>query len=95
MSNQKRFMSTSNDFPIATNLRNTTIHEDPQGGHVFLTESGAVGMEYNGRICVHSIEQWIALSWRDIPPRALPADTSLACGLGDQSISLRGHPYER
>ena len=84
-------MSTSNDFPIATNLRNTTIHEDPQGGHVFLTESGAIGIEYNGRICVHSIEQWIALSWRDLPA----APTPLALGLGDQSISLRGHPYEK
>ena len=67
------------------------LYFDGHEGTVFLTESGAIGMECNGRICVHSIEQWIALSWRDLPAAPMP----LALGLGDQSISFRGHPYER
>ena len=70
---------------------NTIIYTDTYGNTVFLTESGAIGMEHNERLAVHTVEQWIALSWRDLPA----APTPLALGLGDQSISLRGHPYER
>ena len=91
-------MNTPHDFPIATNLRNTTIHEDPQGGHVFLTESGAIGMEFNGRISVHTIERWLAYSWNDLNnthKRNFPAETPLTYGAGDQSTSLRGHPFEK
>ena len=80
---------------------NTILYTDASGGTVFLTESSAIGMEHKGRLSTHSIEQWIAYSWNDMPKspigsvRALPTEASLTCGLGDQSISFRGHPYER
>ena len=70
---------------------NTVIYADAHGGTVFLTKSGAIGMECDGRLAVHTVEHWIALSWRDFPT----APTPLTLGPGDQSISLRGHPYER
>lgn len=85
----------------ASGCRNTTIHEDTAGGKVFLIESGAVGMEFNGRISVHSIERWIAHSWRDLPdPHAFiepgsARSSTLRLGSGDAAISLRGHPYEK
>ena len=81
--------------PLQFAPSNTIIHTNPHGT-VFLTASGAIGMEFGGRLSVHTIEQWIAQSWGDLSkPSLRPTDTSLACGLGDQSISLRGHPYER
>ena len=78
-------------MPTQSSPPNTILHTDAHGNTVFLTHLDAIGMEYNGRTSVHSIEQWIALSWRDLSAAPMP----LALGLGDQSISLRGHPYER
>lgn len=50
-------------------IRRTELHKeaDSQGeGVVFLTESGGIGMEYNGRIAVKRLEDWIALAWGDL-----------------------------
>ncbi len=50
-------------------IRRTELHKeaDTKGeGVVFLTESGGIGMEYNGRIAVKRLEDWIALAWGDI-----------------------------
>ena len=77
---------------------NTTIYTDARGGVVFRTESGAIGMECNGRRSLHTIEQWIAYSWNDLTnthTRNFPDEATLAYGPGDQSTSLKGHPYER
>ena len=42
------------------------------GPHVFVTESGAIGMEAHGRIAIKTIESWIAMAWNDIPSVPLP-----------------------
>ena len=55
-------------------------------------------MEHNGRTSIHTIEQWIAYSWNDLTnthTRNFPSEATLAYGPGDQSTSLKGHPYER
>lgn len=72
-------------------MQKLILYTDAHGNTVFLSELGGIGMEYKERTSIHSIEQWIAYSWRDLP--AAPAPLTL--GLGDQSISFRGHPYER
>ena len=63
--------------------RHTVIHRTPEdtpssGGFqyettVFVTESGAIGMEAHGRIAIKTIESWIAMAWYDnIPPVPVP-----------------------
>lgn len=95
------------EYPAsASGCRNTAIHESADGGKIFLTESGAIGMEFHGRISVHSIAQWIAYSWNDLTnthARNFPDEaasgrsrsSTLRLGAGDAAVSLRGHPYER
>ena len=51
-------------------IRRTELHKeaDSRGeGVVFLTESGGIGMEFNGRIAVKRLEDWISMAWGDIP----------------------------
>ena len=86
-------MQSSNTEPP-----NTPLYMNPHGDEVFLTPSGAIGMEHNGRTSIHTIEQWIAYSWNDLTnthTRNFPSEATLAYGPGDQSTSLKGQPYER
>lgn len=34
--------------------------------HVFVVESGAVGMEHHGRMAIKQVAEWIALAWGDL-----------------------------
>ena len=61
-----------NDAPIsASGCRNTVVYsrtksEYPHTPHVFVTESGAIGMECDGRLAIKTIEAWIAMAWADV-----------------------------
>lgn len=50
----------------AKTCKDTTLYMDATGAKVFFTESGALGMEYQGRIVIKTIESWIALAWGDL-----------------------------
>ncbi len=41
-------------------------HADSVGeGSVFVTATGGIGMEYNGRIVVKRLEHWVAMAYGD------------------------------
>jgi hypothetical protein len=42
-------------------------HQVEETPIVFVTESGAIGMEAGGRVAIKTIESWIALAWGDLP----------------------------
>lgn len=73
------------------------LHTNNNGDTLFLSESGAIGMECKGRRSVHTIARWIAYSWNDLTnthARNFPQEAVAALGPGDDFVSVQGHPYE-
>lgn len=64
-------------------FKQTTIHED-ENGKVFVTATGSIGMESLGRICVKSIEAWVALGFND-PIQKMRIDTTAKASIYERS----------
>ena len=45
--------------------KHRTILHDSSAGQVFRCDDGSIGLAYNSRVAVHSIERWVAYSWND------------------------------
>lgn len=55
---------------VITGIADSTLYRAPEHtGRVFVTATGGIGMEAEGRLAVKSIDGWIALAWNDPPPR--------------------------